>query len=175
MTKLLTLLAAVALGAPASAAVGDAMTLSFTFPTVELGESDKRTLERYLRRPGTFRCDLVKFEVQKLVDMIEALEQGKFDVGDSSVQLMIFDSELGEFKGIHFELGREREIPGPFSWGGILQHEPQISVNFIIDRTRIATMILNTEEFVYRTRVSRSSGHYFLCKTDGTRPLKRID
>ena len=164
-----------AVGAPASAAAGDATSLSFTFPTVELGEADQRTLERHLNRSGTFRCDLVEFDVQSLIELIEALDRGAFDVADSSVQLTIFGSKLGEFMGIHFELGRDREIPGPYSWGGVLKHEPQISVNFIIDRTQIATMILSTGEFVYRTQVSRSSGHYFLCKTDGTRPLKRID
>lgn len=174
MKKLLTLFTLVVIGAPASAA-GDATSISFTFPTVELGEVDQRTLERYLRRSGTFRCDLVEFEVQRLIELIEALDRGKFDVADSSVHLAIFGSELGAFKGIHFELGREQKIHGPYSWGGVLKHEPQISVSFIVDRTRIATMILDTGEFVYRTQVSRSSGHYFLCKTDGTRPLKRID
>lgn len=175
MSRLQSLLTALLVLALAPVLADSPGLVSFEFPTVRAGESDKRTLERYLRRPGTIRCEFVEFDVGKLIGLIEALDKGEVDVEDSSVDLTIFDDALGIFEGNYFELGREREIPGPYTWGGTLKGESQISVNFVIDQFRFATMILDAGATVYRTHVSRSSGHYFLCKIDGTRPSQRID
>lgn len=165
----------VSVGTNVPAAADPSNAILFEFPAVEANAPERRVLEHYLRRPDTLRCDLVEFEVGKLIGLINALDRQEFLVANSSVRIKVFDDELGEFQGIHFELGKERDNPGPYSWGGVLEGSPHITVNFIIDRFEIATMILDTGEIVYRTHVSPSSGNYFLCKTDGTRTRKRID
>jgi len=134
-----------------------------------------RTLERYLRRPGTFCCDLVRFDVPKLVKLIERIESGEFDVSETSLELTVIGNRLGVFSGIHSEVVSSASSYGPFSWAGRLNRDNVDVANFIIDRNMIGTMILSVGDVVYRTHVSTWSGNYFLCKTDGTRPPKRID
>ena len=169
----LVLLASIAVS---PAAVGNpTVSISFEFPVVDMDARERRTLERYLRRPGTFGCDLVKFPVGDLIELIDTLDKNRLAVEDSAVRIKVFGADLGEFQGIHFELGRERETPGPYSWGGVLRDNPEVTVGFFADRYHIGTMFLRAGDVVYRTHVSLSSGNYFLCKTDGTRPPKRID
>lgn len=149
--------------------------ISFDFQPVDIETPDQRTLEGYLRRPGTFRCDLVRFDVPKLVALIEGVESGKIDVSDTSIELTLLGERLGFFTGIHSEVASNSSSYGPFSWGGRRDRDNVDTANFIVDRYMIATMIVNVGDVVYRTRVSTWSGNYFLCKTDGSRRDRRID
>ncbi len=155
-----------------SAPAEESASITVDFPSSAAEGVEQRLIESYLRRSGTLRCEIVAFDVQKLVELIESLDNG--DVDESSIHLKIFGADLGEFVGIHSEVLKEGEAPGPYAWGGTLRGAPHISVNFVVDRFHIATMILDAGDIVYRAHVSRSSGNYFLCKTDGARPHERV-
>ena len=149
--------------------------MALEFPVVEASRADERDLERFRRRPGTIQCDLVKFDVGPLIELIRDLDEGRIGIAESLVALRIFGDDLGEFQGSEFELNREREIPGPYVWSGLSTEIPRAIVSVSINRMRVADVIVNTGLAVYRTHITRSSGNYILCKLDGAQRERRID
>lgn len=152
-------------------------SIEFSFATAKVEEPDERALLRFRSGPVYEWCELVEFDVEKLLNLIGRIRSGTVSIERTSVTLQLPSSMSEIFHGTEYQIPDARKMNSPYTWGGKVTAEPELFAYFIVSASRKADATISAKDGKYKLSPSGWSDDYFLCKwnLDYSSKIKKID
>ena len=147
--------------------------IEISFPVVETQGAEEKELEKKRKRPSSYWCDPVEFDVNAVFKLTEQVKFGEVDVQSSIVVVQIRGKGPLTYKGEYSWVEKDGKAA---EWRGRLEGAEDFGAWMVLNpKLGTAEAVFDSEHGSYRLYTSAFKRIFYLCEFDPNRLPHKID